>query len=164
MPRRSARAHLLGLIAVAVLPVWLFAAYLLVEYALHEQSRFEQDALQTARQVSLVVEAELLNLQTILDVLSKSESLAKGDLKAFEDEARRLAQGTDKIIALRDLDGRQLANTQIAQGEPLPPVDPVTTDEREKLKSGGVSVSNVFAAKGSTDYRAAVETRVRTER
>ena len=160
MPRRSARAHLLGLIAVAVLPVWLFAAYLLVEYALHEQSRFEQDALQTARQVSLVVEAELLNLQTILDGLSKSGSLAKGDLKAFEDEARRLAQGTDKIIALRDLDGRQLANTQIAQGEPLPPVDPVTTDEREKLKSGGISVSNVFAAKDTTDYRAAVERRV----
>lgn len=43
-------------------------AYLLLQYALQQQSRFEQDALRTARQVSLVVEAELVNLQTILEV------------------------------------------------------------------------------------------------
>ena len=160
MPRRSARAHLLGLIAVAVLPVWLFAAYLLVEYALNEQNRFEQDALQTARQVSLVVEAELVNLQTIVDGLSKSASLAKGDLKAFHDEARRLVLGTDQIIALRDLDDKQLANTEVALGEPLPSVDPVPTEERDRLKSIVVVVSNVFADQNTKSYRVAVAKRV----
>jgi PAS domain S-box-containing protein len=160
VPRRSARAHLLGLIAAAVLPVWLFAAYLLVQYALHEQSRFERDALQTARQVSLVIEAELVNLETILDGLAKSAALADGDLKTFRDEARRLVQGTDERIALRDADRNQLANTDIAPGGFLPPVEPVTAEEREKLKSAGVSISNVFADQESGRYRVAVTRRV----
>ena len=55
LPRRSARLHLLGLIAAAVIPVWLFAAYLLFQFAMHERLRFEQDALQTARQVNAIV-------------------------------------------------------------------------------------------------------------
>lgn len=160
MPRRSARAHLLRLIAAAVLPVWLFAAYLLVQYALHEQSRFEQDALRTARQVSLVIEAELVNLETVLDGLAKSAALADGDLKAFQDEARRLVQGTDERISLRDADRNQLANTDIAPGGFLPPVEPVTAEEREKLKSAGVSISNVFADQESGRYRVAVTRRV----
>ena len=77
MPRLSARLHLLGLIAAAVVPVWLFAAYLLAQYAFTERERFEREALQVARQVSLVVEGELANLQTIIEGLSKSASLAQ---------------------------------------------------------------------------------------
>ena len=60
LPRLSARLHLLGLIAAALVPVWLFAAYLLAQYAFNERERFEREALQVARQVSLVVEGELL--------------------------------------------------------------------------------------------------------
>ena len=77
VPRLSARLHLLGLIAAAVVPVWLFAAYLLAQYAFTERERFEREALQVARQVSLVVEGELANLQTIIEGLSKSASLAQ---------------------------------------------------------------------------------------
>ncbi|MER8464769.1 hypothetical protein [Mesorhizobium sp. M1396] len=138
MLRRSARAHLLGLIAAAVMPVSLFAAYLLVQYALQQQTRFEQDALQTARQVSLVVEAELVNLQTILDGLSKSATLANGDLKLFHDEAGRLVQGMDQVIALNDADHNQLATTDIARGGNSPLVEPTTAEDSEKLKSTGV--------------------------
>ncbi|MGX9147987.1 sensor histidine kinase [Mesorhizobium sp. 128a] len=160
MPRRSARAHLLGLIAAAVLPVWLFAAYLLVEYALHEQRRFEQDALQTARQVSLVVEAELVNLQTIIDGLSKSAAIANGDLKAFHDQASRLVQSTSAIVSLRDTEGNQLANTKVAVGGYLPPVKPIARQDHERLKSVGVLVSDVFANQNSDGYRVEVARRV----
>ena len=44
LPRLSARSHLLGLIAAAVVPVWLFAAYILAQYALNERARFEREA------------------------------------------------------------------------------------------------------------------------
>ncbi|MER8576116.1 PAS domain-containing protein [Mesorhizobium sp. M1338] len=158
--RRSARAHLLGLIAAAVLPVWLFAAYLLVQYALQQQARFEQDALQTARHVSLVVEAELINLQTILDGLSKSATLANGDLKSFRDEAVRLVQGMDQVIALNDADHNQLATTDIAQGGNSPLVEPTTAEDSEKLKFTGVLVSNVVVGHQSGGYRVAVTRRV----
>ncbi|RVA16797.1 histidine kinase, partial [Mesorhizobium sp. M7D.F.Ca.US.004.03.1.1] len=160
MPRRSARSHLLGLIAAAVVPVWLFAAYLLVQYALHERSRFEQDALQTARQVSLVVEGELANLQTTLNGLSKSAALANGDLEAFRGEALSLVEGTDRIIVLRDLERNQLLNTEIGYGADLPPIEPISAGDREKLRASGVFVSDVFASKDSKTYRIAVATKV----
>ncbi|MBB6411512.1 hypothetical protein HNQ71_004200 [Mesorhizobium sangaii] len=160
MPRRSARSHLLGLIAAAVIPVWLFAAYLLVQYAVHERSRFEQDARQTARQVSLVVEGELANLQTTLNGLSKSPALANGDLSAFRGEALSLVEGTDRIIVLRDLGRNQLLNTEIGYGVVLPPVDPMPTEDLEKLRASGVFVSDVFASKDSKNHHVAVAIRV----
>jgi two-component sensor histidine kinase len=160
LPRRSARSHLLGLIAAAVIPVWLFAAYLLVQYAVHERSRFEQDARQTARQVSLVVDGELANLQTTLNGLSKSAALANGDLEAFRGEVLRVVQGTDRTIVLRDLGRNQLLNTEIGYGADLPPVEPISAGDREKLKAPGVFVSDVFASKDSKNYRIAVAIRV----
>src|SRR4051812_7846702 len=108
LPRLSARFHLLGLIAAAVVPVWLFAAYLLAQYAFTERERFEREALHVARQVSLVVEGELANVQTIVEGLSRSSSLARGDLKTLHQEALRLVRGSDRIILLRDLNRRQL--------------------------------------------------------
>lgn len=160
LPRRSARLHLLGLIAAAVIPVWLFAAYLLFQYAVHERSRFEQVALQTARQVSLVVEAELVNLRTILDGLSKSTALANGDLEAFRGEALRAVQSTPYILALRDLGHNQLLNTGIGFGAALAQVDPISLPDREKLKASGILVSDVFQGQGPKDYRVSVSVRV----
>ncbi|WP_189343812.1 MULTISPECIES: hypothetical protein [unclassified Mesorhizobium] len=48
-----------------------------------------------ARQVSLVIEAELVNLQTILDGLSKSATLANGNLKAHD-----ILHGAAPILAI----------------------------------------------------------------
>ncbi|WP_245459130.1 MULTISPECIES: sensor histidine kinase [unclassified Mesorhizobium] len=142
-----------------MLPVWLFAAYLFVAYALHEQHRIEQEALWTARQVSLIVDGELAIIKTSLDGLSKSPGLANGDLPDFANEARRLVQGTDQVVTLRDLAGRVLASTQSAKGSE-PSAEPLTPEEREHLDLAGVLVSNVFAAPGSNEYRIAVTRQV----
>ncbi|BCH05523.1 hypothetical protein MesoLj131c_72650 (plasmid) [Mesorhizobium sp. 131-3-5] len=160
MQPRSVRLHLLGLIAAAIVPVWLFAAYLLVQFALRERDRIENEAVQTARQVSLVVEGELFNLQTVLNGLSKSAALSKGDLQAFHDQAVNLVWGTDRVIVLRDLGRNQLMNTEIGYGTRLPPVEPITDHDRQRLQTSGLFVSDVFAAAGSKDYRVAVGVRV----
>ncbi len=143
-----------------MIPFWLFAAYLLVQYAVHERSRFEQEARQTARQVSLVVEGELANLQTTLNGLSKSPALANGDLEAFRGEALSLVEGTDRIIVLRDLGRNQLLNTERGYGADLPPVEPMPAGDLEKLRASGNFVSDVFASKDSKNYRIAVAIRV----
>ncbi|UVK57399.1 PAS domain-containing protein (plasmid) [Mesorhizobium sp. AR02] len=153
MQRRSVRSHLLGLIAAAIIPVWLFAGYLLVQFALHERSRFEQDAVQTAKQVSLVVEGELLNLRTVLDGLSKSAALANGDMQTFNSEALDLVQGTDRVIVLRDLAGRQLMSTEARYGADMPASEPITDHDREEIKTAGIYVSDVFADTRSSTYR-----------
>jgi PAS domain S-box-containing protein len=145
-----------------VIPVWLFAAYLLVQYALHERHRFEEDAQQTAHQVSLVVEGELANLQTVLQGLSKSAALAKGDLKTFRGEALALVQGTDRNIILRDGDRNQLVNTAIGYGAELPPLEPLASEEREKVQASGILVSDVFAVDGSNKYRVGITIPVRS--
>ncbi|TGS71521.1 histidine kinase [Mesorhizobium sp. M3A.F.Ca.ET.174.01.1.1] len=160
MSRRSARVHLLGLIAAAVLPVWLFAAYLLGTYALHERSRIEQEALWTARQVSLVVEGELASLKTVLDGLSKSPALANGDWQAFGAEARRLVDGTDEVITLRNIDGRWVVSTESEPSSDQPFAAAPTLDEREQLKLAGLLVGNVFAGQKPNEYRVAVSRQV----
>ena len=154
MPRLSARLYLLGLITAAVVPVWLFAAYLLGQYALHERSRFESDALQVARQTSLVVEGEITNLATVVEGLAKSSPMAGGDLKTLHEEASRLVQGTQRIIFLRDLGRHQLLNTAIPYGAEMPPALPLSTSDLAKVKSNLPVVSNVYAVAG--EYRVAV--------
>lgn len=161
VPRLSARLHLLGLIAVVVVPLWLFAAYLLAQYAFKERDRFERDALQVARQVSLVVEGDLDKLLSVLEGLAKSPALAKGDLAALREEAARLVQGTDRVIVLRDLDRRLLLDTALPSGAALPAAPPLSQAEIERLKAGRPAVSNVYASPVGNEFRVAVMIPVR---
>lgn len=161
MPRLSARLHLLGLIAAALVPVWLFAAYLLAQYAFNERGRFEREAIQVARQVSLVVRGELTNLVTVLEGLSKSAALAAGDFRSLHVEAVRLAQGTDRIILLRDLERRQFLNTQLPYGGALPPAVPLSAPDLAKIDAGRPLVGDVYASPVSGEYRIPVALPVR---
>ena len=136
-----------------LVPVWLFATYLLAQYAVNERQRFEREAQQVAHQVSLVVEGELTNLLTVLRDLSKSGELVNGDLSALHAEAVRLVQGSDRVILLRDIEGREFFNTSIPFGKELPPL---STAEAEKVKTGVVVVSDVLAGPLSKQFRVAV--------
>jgi PAS domain S-box-containing protein len=156
VPRLSARLRLLGLIAAVLVPVWLFAAYLLAQYAMNERQRFEREAQQVAHQVSLVVEGELTNLLTVLRGLSKSEELARGDLKALRAEAVRLVIGSDRVILLRELDGKELLNTAVPLDAALPPALPLAATEREKAEANAVIVTDVHQTQLSKEYRVAV--------
>jgi two-component sensor histidine kinase/PAS domain-containing protein len=158
--RLTARQHLLVLIAAAVVPVWLFAAYLLVQYAFNERARYEREALQVARQVSLVVEGELNSLLTVLQGLAKSTALVEGDLAALHVEAGRLVQGTDRVILLRSGD-RQLINTQRPYGSELPSPPPLAEFEIAEFKAGRHVVSNAYASPMSGEVRIAVALPVR---
>ncbi len=153
--------HLLGLIAAAVLPVWLFAAYLLTQFAVNEQDRFEREALRVARQVSLLVESDLANLVAVIEGLAKSDALSGGDLKTLHAQAVRLVQGTDRAILLRDGDGRQIFNTQLSFDAPLPRAPALSPMDRSRIEAGAPIVSGVFANPVSGEYRIAVARAVR---
>jgi PAS domain S-box-containing protein len=148
------------LIAAAVVPVWLFAAFLLVQYAFNERARYEREALQVARQVSLVVEGELNSLLTVLQGLAKSTALVEGDLAALHVEAARLVQGTDRVILLRTAN-TQLLNTQRPYGSELPPPPPLSEMEVAEFEAGQPVVSDVFSSPISKEVRIAVALPVR---
>jgi PAS domain S-box-containing protein len=156
VPRLSARLRLFGLIAAVLVPVWLFAAYLLAQYAVNERQRFEREAQQVAHQVSLVVEGELTNLLTVVRGLSKSGELVNGDLSGLHAQAVRLVQGSDRVILLRDIGGKQFLNTNVPFGKELPPAVPLTAAEADKVRAGVVLVSDVYAGPLSGQYRVAV--------
>lgn len=156
LPRLSARLYLLALITAAVVPVWLFAAYLLAQYAFNEQARFESEAVQVARQMSLVVEGELTNLATVVEGLSKSAAVGGGDLSTLHKEAVRLVQGTHRVIVLRDLGRHQLINTQMPYGTSLPQASGLSPSDLAKFKSNLPIVSGVQAASGEVRIDVAI--------
>ena len=156
MPRQSARLHLLVIIAAALLPVWLFAAWLLSQYAFHERDRFEREAVQVARQVSLVVRGELANLVTLLEGLAKSRALAALDFAALHAEASRLAEGTDRIILLRDFGRRQFLNTQLPFEAALPPAIPLAPQDIARFDENRPVIGEVYASPVSGEYRVPV--------
>jgi two-component sensor histidine kinase len=141
--RVPARFHVLSLIAAVVTPVWLFAAYLLAQYAFAERARFESDARETAKQVGLVVEGELARLLTVIEGLAKSSAIESGDLNALYTETSRLVAGTDRIIILQDVEGVQLLNSRLPLTDPLPRSVAATTVERSTLAGGRPVVSGV---------------------
>lgn len=161
LPRLSARLHLVLLIAAALVPVLLFSAYLLAQYAMSERKQYERDALQVARQVSLVVEAELQNLLTVLRGLATSNALAAGDLETLHREASRLVHGTDRIVVLRDMGRRQLLTTQSSYATDLPPAAPLSAVEAESLAAGRPVVGEVYRSPASGEHRVAVALPVR---
>jgi hypothetical protein len=109
-----------------------------------------------ARQAALVVEAEQANLLTVLRGLGTSTALAEGRLAELYSEAVQVANGTDEIILLRDIEGRQLFNTQVPFGTELPSAIALTGEERADFRAGKPVVGNVYASPISGEFRVPV--------
>src|SRR4051812_2017022 len=154
--RISTQFYLLTLVAAVVVPLLAFGAFLLTRYAATERARFERDASQIARQVALVLDGELAGLEALLKGLSVSSALERGDLAQFYLEARRLVDGRDELVVLRNLDTSQLLNTQLAFGISLPPARPLSPGERDAFESGRTVVSGVYQSPISGEPRVAV--------
>jgi two-component sensor histidine kinase/PAS domain-containing protein len=162
MARRfSARSYLLGLIAAAVIPVWGFAAYLLISFAIEEQGNYREQAIQLARQSNLVVDDELSDIAVRLEALSRSEAMDEGDLAQLHSDARRLVQGTSQIVVLQDFGDNQLLNSGLDDGQPLPPALRFSSDDMAELQAGGVRISDVYSSPVSNEPRVAVARSVR---
>ncbi len=156
-PRRlSTQTYLFGLVAAVLIPLLAFAAFLLTRYAEAERARFEREAVQIARQVALVVDAELAGLAALLKGLATSSALATGDLAVFHAEATRLVEGRDEVVVLRDLGSRQLLNTQRPFGAALPAAIELSPAEQAAFAAGRPVVSEVYASPLSGEPRIAV--------
>lgn len=154
--RFSAKMHLFGLITVALVPVWLFVGYLLFVYAMNSRDRFEAEARQIAHQVLLVVEAELRQLETIVNGLSKSAALRDGDMPKVYAEAQRLAAGTNRVLMMFALDGREVFDTYRPFGTDAAPPLALSPEERQKVLRGLPIVTGVYLDQITNDQRIAV--------
>lgn len=105
----------------------------------------EKQLVETARAMSRVVDERSERGLAALRALSASPDLARGDFRAFDEEARRVLAGTGAWVVVEDQDGRQRVNTLVPYGRPLPVSVPTERARRwRETRESGVRYSPLF--------------------
>ena len=124
----STQFYLIMLVIALIGPGLLFTAILLVRYAATERARFEQDARENVRGISLAIDRDTAGLVAGLQTLATSPRLRNGEFESFEAQARLVRETIGLDVVLRRPDGQQLVNTALKPGAPLPST-PLPFDE-----------------------------------
>jgi hypothetical protein len=119
---RAVPARLLFVLAASLVPAALLACLLVgYDYYHRERDRLVRDSLATARALAAALDMEFKGAKLALYALASSPQLSSGDLAAFYGQAQAsLKDQTFTNLVLLDASGRQLMNTAMRFGEPLP--------------------------------------------
>ena len=130
---------------MAVLLPALLGSAIGAAYLYEEQQQFQHASLrETARALALSLEREMARRETLLQTLAVSPALQSGDLDTFYRYSREVAAERDAAIILSDMQGRQLLNTRLPLGRPLPPMLPQERELRARFGSERTLVSDVY--------------------
>ena len=137
------RRRLLVLAAFSIVPAAL-AGMLLLAYAYSkERDATAQQVQTTARALSIVVDRQLGQAEALMMALATAPSLINGDFDAFDQQARQANTFEGSWVLVRDITGRQLVNTRLPRGVPLPH-DPNASVQFSTMAAGGPRVSNLI--------------------
>src|SRR5436190_13429380 len=116
----SIKGHfwLFGLILA--LPLVVLATFLIAEVGRTIRLQTEQRMMQVAASLAADIDRDLQRRITILQTLATSATLAQGDLPAFHARAKAALRADKSGIFLVDSSLRQLLNTNVPFGSPLP--------------------------------------------
>jgi PAS domain S-box-containing protein len=140
----STRLYLLLLAMLLVVPVLILAGYMTKRFLDSETQRFEEQATNTARLGALATAREVRNLITIAEVLSGNQALQQDDVTAFHLRVKPIADKQNLNIALRTRESKQIVNTAIPLGQPLPNRSSLVAYDQEVLRTGRPAVSDFF--------------------
>ena len=114
------RTRLLVLVLAVLVPA--FASGVLAVWYVYAQEHADQERSvgESARALAMLVDKELQSREGVLQALARAPSLARGDLTEFASYVRAVAPAPTVAIVLQDLTGKQLLNTRVAPGQPLP--------------------------------------------
>lgn len=108
----SIRSRLI-LLVLAVLTPTFIASVLAVRFVYQQQlERIEQGMREATRALAIGVDRELARRDAIITTLASSPALRAGNLEAFYEQAREIAQNADSAISLYDEEGNRLINTR----------------------------------------------------
>lgn len=141
-PALSLRIYLATLVLALVVPGLCFTGYILVRFAAAERARIEKQVDDEAQMLSAAIDRRIGGLMGALRVLATSNELDERDIQRFYRRAAEARAIVGRNIVLRSLDGQQLVNARVSEGEPLPTVN-LPADERVKEEKRTV-VSGVF--------------------
>ena len=132
------------LLAACMLPAALVAGIALWTSFRDGRDALVQHAQVEARAMSRSVDDVLRHAASGLKSLAATSSLQAGDLRAFEEQARRVLPYQDgNNVVLTDIDGQQLVNTLVPRGQPLPRHGQRAFQQRV-IRSGEAAVSDLF--------------------
>lgn len=122
MNKLPLRLRLPLLVAGTTLPLILFAVGLVYVKYVHDREAAVDGVLQTVKSIRLVLDTEMRGMTLALEVLANSRALQNDDLAGFRNNAAAfLRRYPTSAISLADAEGRQLLNTGVPEGNPIPP-------------------------------------------
>ncbi|HYE01123.1 MAG TPA: ATP-binding protein [Alphaproteobacteria bacterium] len=134
------RRKLLLLVLSLLLPA-LMAGAVSLRMAYHsERQSTERLLAETARALTLAIDRQQGQAEAALFALAQSEHIAARDFAAFDAQARRALRLPDSWVLLEE-EGRQLVNTKLPPGTPLPKIG---NEHWAGLTPGQARVSNLF--------------------
>jgi len=144
------RWHLMILVAVALLPVLIFAGVMITALGKRERVAVERGLLDTARALSLAVDRELDASIRSLQILALSEHAKSGDLKKFYEQSTTALPALRlwETVILAEPSGQQVLNLRRPFGAPLPRTSFLDL-VRQVVETGRPAVSN-FSIGGVT--------------
>lgn len=99
--------YLTALILLAVVPLLIITGVLVWRQSAVQRQAFERSMLQTALALSVAVDRQLESYRVMLETLSESDSLRRGDIDTFYGFAKRAADHNGALfISLFDRDGQ----------------------------------------------------------
>lgn len=136
------RTHYWLLASSIVLPVAVFCSIALDMLLTSQRASAMRHIEESARSVTLEIDAEIRRAQSVLRVLANTHSLAAGDMQRFHQEAGAANAGHGGWIILYERSGQQLVNTRLPYGASLP-VRPDPEVTARQLDTGAGTVSGM---------------------
>lgn len=141
-------AQRLAVLVIAVMVAILLLAVFLIQYSARaNRETVTEQMLSSARAMMMAVNSQLMNKQGILIVLSGAKQLEDHDWPGFYERAKSvIAQETENLgdrISLIDPSGRQIVNTLVPYGTPLPDAGGLDA-VREVVATGRPVTSDLF--------------------
>ncbi len=162
--KASIRTWLLALVFMSIVPPAAFSLYVVFDLARSREELLSNELLQRGTAAAAVIDQQLQQVATVLDVLGRSDRLRSGQLSAFHAEALRILSVVPDLrsIGLIGVDGRQIVNTRGPQGQPVPDSD--APELAAKVFAGGRPVlSRTFVGTTSQELSVAIGVPVMVE-
>ena len=125
-----------------MVPALVFGGLMIVRSAALERQGLDREIEERVHSLAASIDRELASTTTTLKALSSSPSLADGDLKAFYGQAMAAQEVGGDHFFLTAPSGRQVLNTRVAWGEPLPEVS--GNDWRDVIEARRPRVSDLY--------------------
>src|SRR5262245_43862513 len=139
------RTHLVLFGLAIVVPVQIYSAVLLHRYSQAERLQNEQRVLQIARSLNADIDREIWAIVTTLETLATADALAVKDFRSFHLQAKEALKSRPWNVLVVDPNRRQLVNTRLPVGAPLPVSEAAEPDlVRIARETGGPHVSDLF--------------------